>query len=137
MSHFTNMKTRFRNLVYLEKALNKLNIKNKREKQEIKQGNSKSYNTKLVIPQTNGYDIQFSWNENEYDLIVDMSFWKQPYPVENFISKVAQQYASEVIVGESQKEGFQPIKYRYNVDGSKTLVLERWSAVNKLSKVSL
>jgi hypothetical protein len=32
-----------------------------------------------------------------------MSFWEQPYPIESFIDKVAQQYAGEVIIGESQK----------------------------------
>ena len=49
------------------------------------------------------------------------------YPFESFIDKIAQQYASNVIIGESQKIGFQPIKYQQNVDGSETLILERWS----------
>ena len=35
MSHFTNMKTRFQNLFYLEKALNRLDINYKREEQTI------------------------------------------------------------------------------------------------------
>jgi hypothetical protein len=43
MSHFTHMKTRFQNLFYLEKALNRLNIVHK---QEII-NNSNSSNTKL------------------------------------------------------------------------------------------
>ena len=33
----------------------------------------------------------------------------------------------EVIIGESQKTGFQPIKYQQNADGSNTLILERWN----------
>jgi hypothetical protein len=81
----------------------------------------------LVIPQSNGYDIEFAWNGQEYELVVDMSFWEQPYPIESFIDKIAQQYAGEVIIGESQKIGFQPIKYQQNADGSNTLVLERWN----------
>ena len=56
-----------------------------------------------------------------------MSFWEQSCPVESFIDKVSQQYAGEVIVGESQKLGFQPIKYQQNQDGSNTVVLERWN----------
>jgi len=56
-----------------------------------------------------------------------MSFWKQSSPVETFIDTISQQYAGEVIIGESQKIGFQPIKYQENSDGSNTLVLERWS----------
>ena len=119
MSHFTHMKTRFQNLFYLEKALNRLNIVYK------EQDNSSNMN--LVIPQSNGYDIEFAWNGHEYELVVDMSFWEQPYPIESFIDKVAQQYAGEVIIGESQKTGFQPIQYQQNADGSNTLILERWN----------
>ena len=122
MSHFTHMKTRFQNLFYLEKALNRLNISHK---QEIINDSNLS-NINLVIPQSNNYDIKFCWNGQEYELVADISFWEQSYPVESFIDKVAQQYAGEVIIGESQKIGFQPIKYQQNSDGSNTLVLERW-----------
>ena len=122
MSHFTNMKTSFQNLIYLEKALNKLDILHQKQANLV---NDEKLN--LVINQSNGYDIEFVWNGQEYELVVDMSFWQQPYPVESFIDKVAQQYAGEVIIGESQKLGFQPVKYQQNSDGSNTVVLERWN----------
>lgn len=125
MSHFTHMKTSFQNLFYLEKALNRLNIEYKQ-----RQTNTESEelsNTNLVIPQSNGYDIEFAWNGQIYELIVDVSFWEQPYPIESFIDKVSKQYAGEVIIGESHKMGFQPVKYQQNVDGSNTVVLERWN----------
>jgi hypothetical protein len=96
------MKTRFQNLFYLEKALNRLNIVSNEQAETI----SNSAQTTLVIPQSNGYDIKFVWNGHEYELVVDMSFWEQPYPIESFIDKVAQQYAGEVIIGESQKNWF-------------------------------
>jgi hypothetical protein len=132
MSHFTHIQTRFQNLFYLKKALDRLSIVNKEEKKIINNSNSdsKSYNVNLVIPQSNGYDIEFSWNNQEYQLVTDMSFWEQPYPVESFIDKISQKYAGEVIIGESQKIGFQPIKYKQNNDGSNTLVLERWNTEN-------
>jgi len=124
------MKTRFQNLFYLEKALNRLNIVYK--EQETTTENS---TVNLVIPQSNGYDIKFDWNGQEYELVVDMSFWEQPYPVESFIDKVSQQYAGEVIIGESQKTGFQPIKYQQNADGSNTLILERWNTEKVLQTI--
>jgi len=125
MSHFTHIKTRFQNLFYLEKALNRLNIGYQEQRRLIT--DSETYNENLIISQSNGYDIRFTWNGQEYELVADMSFWEQPYPVESFIDKIAQQYAGEVIIGESQKMGFQPIKYQQNTDGSNTLVLERWN----------
>jgi hypothetical protein len=131
MSHFTHMKTRFQNLFYLEKALNRLNIVH----EEQKTNNLESSNKNLIIPQSNGYDIEFAWNGQEYELIVDMSYWEQPYPIESFIDKIAQQYAGEVIIGESQKTGFQPIKYQQNADGSNTLILERWNTEKVIESV--
>lgn len=127
MSHFTSMKTRFQNLFYLQSALNKLQIEHKTEKTLSKEDNLTTYNTDLIIPQSNGHDIKFCWNQQEYALIVDMSYWNQPYPLELFIDKIAQQYAGEVIIGESKKLGFEPVKYEQNTDGSNTLVLERWN----------
>lgn len=126
MSHFTHMKTRFQNLFYLEKTLNRLNIVTKQKQTFI--DHSKSSHINLVIPQSNGYDIKFSWNSQEYELVADLQFWEQPYPVKNFINKISQQYAGEVVTGESQKIGFQPVKYEQNSDGSNTLVLERWNS---------
>jgi hypothetical protein len=121
------MKTRFKNLVYLKKALNKLNIVNQEPGINLDQLDFNSKNINLIIPQSNSYDIEFAWNGEEYELVADLSFWEQPYPVESFIDKLAQQYAGELIIGESQKNGFQPIKYEPNADGSNTLILERWN----------
>ena len=124
MSHFTYIKTRFQNLFYLEKALNKLNI-NFIKKEEEQKG--------LIISQSNSYNIEFVWKNEQYELLVDMSFWDQPYPVESFIDKIAHQYAGEVIIGESQKNGFQTIKSQPNKDGSNTLILERWRLYKEMN----
>jgi hypothetical protein len=121
------MKTRFQNLFYLQNALNKLQIEHKTQKVLTSQNDLTTYNIDLTISQKNGHDIKFCWNEQEYALIVDMSYWNQPYPVELFLDKIAQQYAGEVIIGESKKLGFEPVKYQKNNDGSNTLILERWN----------
>ena len=128
MSHFTNLQTSFKNLLHLEKALNKLDIQYRREKKVIQGNNSKFYNVNLVIPQSNNYDITFDWNGEEYELILDVSFWVQPYPVESFINKLSQHYASDVIISESQKIGFQPIKSEQHIDGSNIITLQRWNS---------
>jgi hypothetical protein len=122
MSHFTYIKTRFQNLGYLKKALNKLNISYKEKFNQLK-----SEVSNLSIPQPNGYDIEFAWNGQQYELVMDMSFWEQSSPIEIFIDKVAQTYATEVAVGESKKIGFQTLDFQKNKDGSDTLILERWN----------
>ena len=135
MSHFTNLKTSFKNLLHLENALNKLEIPYKRERKVIDSDNSKLYNINLIIPQSNNYDITFNWNGEEYELVLDTSFWIQPYPVESFINKLSQHYANDVIITESQKIGFQPIKSKQHVDGSNTITLQRWNLNNSVSLV--
>ena len=135
MSHFTNLKTSFKNLLHLENALTKLEIPYKREKKVVESNNSKLYNINLVIPQSNNYDITFNWNGEEYELVLDASFWIQPYPVESFINKLSQHYANDVIITESQKIGFQPIKSKQHVDGSNTITLQRWNLNNSVSLV--
>ena len=102
MSHFTHIKTRFQNLFYLEKALNKLDLTYKHQENL----NSEFDKTSLVISQSNGYNIEFISNGQEYELVSDLSFWQQPYTVESFIDKLSQKYAIEVVMGESQKLGF-------------------------------
>ena len=138
MSHFTNLKTSFKNLLHLENALKNLGIKYKKSKKIINndQNMSKRYNDNVIIPQSNNYDITFDWNGEEYDLVLDASFWIQPYPVESFINKLSQQYANDVIITESQKIGFQPIKSKQHIDGSNTITLQRWNA-NTMSKSAL
>jgi len=135
MSHFTNLKTSFKNLLHLENALNKLEIPYKRERKVIDSDNSKLYNINLIIPQSNNYDITFNWNGEEYELVLDTSFWIQPYPVESFINKLSQHYANNVIITESQKIGFQPIKSKQHVDGSNTITLQRWNLNNSVSVI--
>lgn len=124
MSHFTNIKTHFQNLFYLEKALNKLNFKYNKQK-NTSSLNSSSVN--LVIPQSNNYNLEFCWNGQEYELILDRDFWEQSYSVNSFVDKIAQKYAGEVIIGESQKIGFQPIEYTQNTDGSNIIILQRYT----------
>jgi hypothetical protein len=124
MSHFTNLKTSFKNLVHLENALNKLEISYRREKKVVEGNNSKLYNINLIIPQS-----------NKYELVLDASFWIQPYPVESFINKLSQHYANDVIITESQKIGFQPIKSKQHIDGSNTITLQRWNLNNSISLV--
>jgi len=135
MSHFTNLKTSFKNLLHLENALNKLAISYRREKKVLGNNNSKVYNINLIIPQSNDYDIMFNWNGEEYELVLDASFWIQPYPVESFINKLSQHYANNIILTESQKIGFQPIKSKQHLDGSNTITLQRWNLNNSVSLI--
>ena len=123
MSHFSYIQTQYQNLFYLKKALNNLNISYLQNNSfDSKQGLSKN---SLIIPQSNGSNIYFCWNGNEYDLVSDFSFWIQAASYTTFLQNISKEYATTIITNEGQKIGFQPIQYQTNHDGSRTITLER------------
>jgi hypothetical protein len=120
MSHFTNIQTCFQNLFYLEKALAKLEIPNFKNDQLAD-------TTGLVLPQGENNNITFNWDGDAFALNVDSHYWNQKYSVNHFLARVTQEYATEAIVGESQKQGFKPVEIKEHEDGSRTISLQRWN----------
>jgi hypothetical protein len=81
-----------------------------------------------VIEQNNGYDIGFSHNQEQYELVADLQYWQQPLSVEGFLRKVTQRYAFHTVMKETARQGFQLTEQQQNQDGSIRLVVQRWSA---------
>ncbi len=128
MSHFSQIKTQIRNLTSLKAALTDLGIDWKSGPREVRGYQGQTSPAEIAIEQTNGYDVGFSWNGQEYELVADLQFWQQSMPVDRFVSKVTQRYAYHTVVTESSKQGFQVAEQRQNQDGSISLVVQRWSA---------
>ncbi|MEC4985958.1 MAG: DUF1257 domain-containing protein [Oscillatoria sp. PMC 1068.18] len=128
MSHFSNIKTQIRNLNSLQAALGDLEIDWKSGPAIVRGYRGQTRNAEIVIEQNNSYDIGFSWNGQEYELIADLQYWQQPLTVEAFLQKVTQRYAYQTVVSETAKQGFQISEQQKNEDGTLRLVVQRWSA---------
>lgn len=128
MSHFSNIKTKIRNLNSLQEALNSLDIEWKAGPLPVRGYQGQTHNAEVVIEQDNNYDIGFSWNGQEYELVADLQYWQQPLSVDGFLQRVTQNYAYHTVVSESTKQGFQIAQQQKNEDGSIRLVVQRWSA---------
>lgn len=128
MSHFSQIKTQIRNLPALEKALTDLELDWQPGPKEVQGYRGQTHRADVAIAQPNGYDIGFSWNGSEYELVSDLQFWNQPIPVELFLSKITQRYAVQTVLTETAQQGFQVSEQEQKVDGSIRLVLQRWSA---------
>ncbi|WP_373540167.1 DUF1257 domain-containing protein [Chamaesiphon sp.] len=129
MSHFSNIKTKIRNVESLTAALTDLGIDWKTGPQAVRGYQGDTRTAAVVIEQENGYDIGFSSNgNNEYELIADLQFWQQNWSVDRFISQVTQRYAYHTVVTEATKQGFQVAEESNQQDGSIKLVVQRWSA---------
>ncbi|MGD2180788.1 DUF1257 domain-containing protein [Lusitaniella coriacea] len=128
MSHFSNIKTQIRNLTSLKEALNDIDIDWKEGPCTVRGYQGQTRNAEVAIAQNNNYDIGFSWNGSEYELIADLQYWQQPWSVEGFLNRVTQRYAYRTVLKETEKQGFQVAEQQKNEDGSLRLVVQRWSA---------
>ena len=128
MSHFSQIKTKIRNLQSLQAALTELDIDWKPGPVPVRGYRGQTHNAEVAIEQDNGYDIGFSWNGQEYEMVSDMQFWQQNLSVDGFLKQITQRYAYHTVVQETAKQGFQLAEEQKNSDGSIRLVLQRWSS---------
>jgi hypothetical protein len=128
MSHFSQIKTQIRNLSSLEAALTDLGIEWKSGPCQVRGYQGQTQEAMIAIEQSNGYDIGFRWNGNEYELVADLQYWRQNLTVDRFLSHVTQRYAYHTVLTETTQKGFQVTEEQKNKDGSIRLVLQRWSA---------
>ncbi len=128
MSHFSNIKTQIRNLKSLKAALSDLGIEWKSGPRDVRGYQGQTHTAEIVVEQDNNFDVGFSWNGSEYELVADLQYWQQPLSVEGFLKRVTQRYAYNTVVDESAKQGFELAEQQNNDDGSIRLVVQRWSA---------
>jgi hypothetical protein len=130
MSHFTTVTTQLKNFSYLQKAVNNLQI-NSTKKQPIIIGSNKTeinQPSTLMVSNLTATPIGFKLGKNnKYLFMVDNQLWNHSVPVEVFLDKLIQQYASETVIGESKKQGFELKEQVQNLDGSTTITMEQWA----------
>ncbi len=129
MSHFSQIKTKIRNLDSLKLALSDLGSDWKAGPCEVRGYQGLTETADVVIAQANGYDIGFRRNPetSDYELVADLQYWQQPLTVEGFLRQVTQRYAYNTVVTETSLQGFQLAEEQVREDGSVRLVVQRWN----------
>jgi hypothetical protein len=128
MSHFSKIQTSLKDLDLLKKSLNDLSIHWEPELNKVRGHRGQTTFANLVIKQANNYDIGFSWNGVEYQVVADIQFWQQPWSVELFLDRVSQRYAYNSIIQSTYDQGFQTVNENVQEDGSIKLTLQKWNA---------
>jgi hypothetical protein len=128
MSHFSKIQTSLKDLDLLKKSLNDLSIHWEPELNRVRGYKDQTTFANLVIKQGNNYDIGFSWNGFEYQLVADIQFWQQPWSIELFLDRVSQRYAYNSIVESTSNQGFQTVNETVQEDGSIKLTLQKWNS---------
>ena len=127
MSHFSKIQTTLKDLDLLKQSLADLSIQWDSKSQTVRGYKEKTSFANLVIKQNNNYDIGFTWNGFEYQLVADLQFWQQPWSVESFLDKVSQRYAYNSIIQATQKQGFETVEEINQDNGTIRLTLQRWN----------
>ncbi|MEL6940701.1 MAG: DUF1257 domain-containing protein [Cyanobacteria bacterium J06598_1] len=130
MSHFSQIKTKIRNLSSLQLALDDAGVRWEAGPKTVRGYQGKTETAEVVIEQDNGYDLGFkrSSETGDYELVADLQYWQQPLSVDGFLNQVTQRYAFHTVLNESSNQGFQVSEQVTNEDGSIRLVLQRWGA---------
>lgn len=129
MSHFSQIKTKIRNLQSLQAALTDLGTEWKSGPHQVRGYQGQVQLADVVIEQANGYDVGFRQNPDtkEYELVADLQYWQQPLTVDGFLNQITQRYAYHTVVNETSSQGFQVSEQQVNEDGSIRLVVQRWN----------
>ena len=126
MSHFSTIKTKLRNKPQLVEALELLQYDVKEDQELVNPIDHQHEKVKVDV--SIGNDIGFRMNPmtGEYELVADLETWNQPIPVERFIDKVNQQYASMTVYNTVKEMGFQVEEEWEMEDNTIELTVTRW-----------
>jgi len=128
MSHFSTIQTELRDREALLAALGDLGYDASEGQRTVRGYRGQQITADLAIQQPQGADIGFRLNTDSgsYELVADLDLWRQPVPVERFLSQLNQRYALRTILAATAAEGFQVQEQSQQNDGSIELVVTRW-----------
>ena len=117
MSHLSQIKTKIQNTNILQKTLTDLGFIYQLEND----------NLNITVNQSEEKEFQFTWNGQEYSIVIDIDMWTSSAYVNALLDKITQQYSYNSIIEQSTKHGFTNIKEMAMIDGSIRLTVQRWN----------
>lgn len=96
MSHFTRVKTKIVELLYLKRALQDLNLQFEEGKVKIRGYMGKKTAVDLRIRTKEGYDIGFVKSGDSYEVVADWEMVRS-FSQEAFVKEVSRRYAYQVV----------------------------------------
>ena len=86
MSHFSQIKTKLRNLSSLKLALDDAGVRWQAGPKPVRGYQGKTETAEVVVEQDNGYDLGFKRSEQtgDYELVADLQYWQQSLSVDGF-----------------------------------------------------
>ncbi|MFB8790488.1 MAG: DUF1257 domain-containing protein [Potamolinea sp.] len=123
MSHFTTIKVQIKNGETLHQTLRELKYQVVCNTQVRGYAGDKT-NAEYVIRQSNGYDLGFRRNGEDYELVAD--FWGAKINQQDFINSIMQKYAHKTLMMSVQEQGFNIEEEEVLADGTVRVVVGKW-----------
>mgnify|MGYP001307336745 FL=1 len=124
MSHFSTIKTKFKDEDFLLKALRVLKYPAYIDQRLVNPVNHVHEEVEVQIAV--GNKIGFKWNGDEYELIAELDAWDLDVPVQRFIDKITQKYAEEIVLDTIGKLGYEVEDKKTTVDNKIELICAKW-----------
>ncbi len=105
MSHFTKIKSKIADKVFLKKAISDMELEYQEGKLKAKGWLWKKEKADIVIPTKSGFDIGFRFNGETFDVVAD---WDSIKDVDQttFMDTLNQRYAYNVVKNTLAQQGF-------------------------------
>ena len=105
MSHFTKIKSKIADKMFLKKAISDMELEYQEGKLKAKGWLWKKEKADIIIPTKSGYDIGFRFNGQTYDVVAD---WDSIKDVDQttFMNTLNQRYAYNVVKDTLAQQGF-------------------------------
>lgn len=123
MSHFTKIKVQIKNGEILQQSLQELGYQVERNA-FVRGYNGDKTEAEYVIRQSNGYDLGFRRDGENYELVAD--FWGARINQQQFVNSITQKYAHKTLMTTVQAEGFNIEEEETLEDGTVRVVVARW-----------
>jgi len=109
MSHFTRVKTKICELLYLKRALQDLNLQFEEGKVKIRGYLGKKTAVDLRIRTPEGYDVGFVKVGDSYEVVADWDMVKS-FSQEAFVKEVSRRYAYHVVKEQLEVQDFKVVE---------------------------
>lgn len=109
MSHFTRVKTKICELLYLKRALQDLNVQFEEGKVKIRGYLGKKTAVDLRIRTPEGYDVGFVKVGDSYEVVADWDMVKS-FSQEAFVKEVSRRYAYHVVKEQLEVQDFKVVE---------------------------